>query len=83
MTVAADGTAYVTQFGFDTWGGTTGRLASSIIAVAPDGTVSVAADDIICPNGIAFDALRAAGVRGRAGGDAHHPVRPGRRRHRS
>ena len=56
MTVATDGTAYVTQFGFDTWGGTTDRLAAPIIAVAPDGTVSVAAEGLMCPNGIAFDA---------------------------
>jgi len=56
MTVAADGTAYVTQFGFDTWGGTTGRLPAPLIAVAPDGTVTVAADELMCPNGIAFDA---------------------------
>jgi sugar lactone lactonase YvrE len=56
MTVAADGTAYVTQFGFDSWHGTTGRLASAVLAVSPDGRVSVAADDLFCPNGIAFDA---------------------------
>jgi sugar lactone lactonase YvrE len=56
MTVADDGTAYVTQFGFDSWHGTTGRLASSILEVAPDGSVSVAAPELFCPNGIAFDA---------------------------
>ncbi len=56
MAVAADGTAYVTQFGFDSWGGTTGTLPSPVLAVAPDGTVSVAAEELMCPNGIAFDA---------------------------
>jgi len=56
MTVAADGTAYVTQFGFDSWHGTTGRLASAVLAVEPDGSVRTAADDLFCPNGIAFDA---------------------------
>jgi sugar lactone lactonase YvrE len=55
MTVAADGTAYVTQFGFDSWHGTTGRLPSAIIAVTPDGAASEAADELMCPNGIAFD----------------------------
>jgi sugar lactone lactonase YvrE len=55
MTVAADGTAYVTQFGFDTWGKTTGPLSSAILAVTPDGSVTVAADELMCPNGIAFD----------------------------
>ena len=56
MTVASDGTAYVTQFGFDSWGGSTGVLASPVLAVTPDGSVRVAADDLMCPNGIAFDA---------------------------
>ncbi len=56
MTVADDGTAYVTQFGFDSWHGTTGRLASAVLAVAPDGSVTAAADELFCPNGIAFDA---------------------------
>jgi sugar lactone lactonase YvrE len=56
MTVAEDGTAYVTQFGFDSWGGTGERGPAPIIAVSPDGEVSVAAEGLMCPNGIAFDA---------------------------
>ena len=56
MTVAEDGTAYVTQFGFDSWGKTTGTLPSAVLAVSPAGAVTVAADEMMCPNGIAFDA---------------------------
>ena len=92
MTVAADGTAYVTQFGFDSWHGTTGRLASAIIAVTPDGAVSVAADELICPNGIAFDADErlvfvaepaAMRITRFARGGRRHARRPGRVRHAS
>jgi sugar lactone lactonase YvrE len=50
MVVAADGTAYVGNFGFDLEGG--GRPAETALArVAPDGTVSVAAVGLRFPNG--------------------------------
>jgi sugar lactone lactonase YvrE len=52
MAVAPDGTAYVTQFGYDLWGH--GAYAeSAVIRVTPDGTVSVAAEALGVPNGIA------------------------------
>jgi sugar lactone lactonase YvrE len=56
MTVAADGTAYVTQFGFDVVHGTGERSGTVVVAVAPDGSVRAVADDLWCPNGIALDA---------------------------
>lgn len=59
LTVTEDGTAYVTQFGFDTWGGTTGPLESAVLMVRNDGRVEVAAEGLSCPNGIAFDAEEA------------------------
>jgi sugar lactone lactonase YvrE len=50
MVVAADGTAYVGNFGFDLEGG--GRPAEAKLArVAPDGTASVAAEGMRFPNG--------------------------------
>ncbi|HUR77492.1 MAG TPA: SMP-30/gluconolactonase/LRE family protein [Acidimicrobiales bacterium] len=50
MVVAADGTAYVGNFGFDLEGG--GKPAEAKLArVAPDGTVSVAAEGLRFPNG--------------------------------
>ncbi|MEY2418945.1 MAG: hypothetical protein QOG90_1625 [Actinomycetota bacterium] len=50
MVVSADGTAYVGNFGFDLEGG--GRPAHAKLArVSPDGTVSVAADELRFPNG--------------------------------
>ncbi|HVT76386.1 MAG TPA: SMP-30/gluconolactonase/LRE family protein, partial [Acidimicrobiales bacterium] len=50
MVVAADGTAYVGNFGFDLEGG--GRPAHAALArVEPDGCVSVAADELRFPNG--------------------------------
>jgi sugar lactone lactonase YvrE len=50
MVVAADGTAYVGNFGFDLEGG--GRPAHAKLArVAPDGTATVAADELRFPNG--------------------------------
>lgn len=52
MVVASDGTAYVTQFGWDMWGG--GDYADTVlIRVAPDGTADVAADAMAVPNGVA------------------------------
>jgi sugar lactone lactonase YvrE len=50
MVVARDGTAYVGNFGFDLEGG--GRpFAAKLARVAPDGAVSVAAEDLYFPNG--------------------------------
>ncbi len=50
MVVAADGTAYVGNFGFDSEGG--GEFATAALArVAADGAVSVAAEDLMFPNG--------------------------------
>jgi len=50
MVVAADGTAYVGNFGFDLEGGGTPAEAT-LARVAPDGTVSVAAEGLRFPNG--------------------------------
>jgi sugar lactone lactonase YvrE len=50
MVVAADGTAYVGNFGFDLESGA--QLTPAKLArVAPDGTASVAADELRFPNG--------------------------------
>lgn len=50
MVVAADGTAYVGNFGFSIDDG--GDVAFAKLArVSPDGTVHVAADDLMFPNG--------------------------------
>lgn len=54
MIVAADGTAYVTQFGFDFFGGTTPMAPTTLIRVSPDGDVDVAVADLYAPNGIAL-----------------------------
>lgn len=50
MVVDAHGRAYVGNFGFDLMGGATFR-ATTIVRVDPDGTASVAADDLMFPNG--------------------------------
>lgn len=50
MVVAADGTAYVGNFGFDLNGGEDYATAD-LLRVTPDGTVSVAARDLAFPNG--------------------------------
>ena len=50
MVVAADGTAYVGNFGSDVWSGA--PLQNTVLAlVRPDGTVEAAADDLAFPNG--------------------------------
>ncbi|MFI5650186.1 SMP-30/gluconolactonase/LRE family protein [Streptomyces anulatus] len=49
MLVLPDGTAYVGCFGFDLNGGGHPRTAS-LLRVAPDGTVQVAAEDLVFPN---------------------------------
>jgi len=56
MIVADDGTAYVTHFGYDMWGGTTEFRAAVLIRVSADGRVDTVADDLLCPNGIALSA---------------------------
>jgi sugar lactone lactonase YvrE len=50
MVVAADGTAYVGNFGFDLMRGADAR-ATVLVRVDPDGTVAVAAEDLVFPNG--------------------------------
>ncbi len=55
MITAADGTAYVGNFGFSLF--PLGEPCKAALAkVAPDGRVSVAADDLFFPNGIALSA---------------------------
>jgi sugar lactone lactonase YvrE len=51
MVVSADGHAYVGQFGFDIDGGEK-PSKTTILHVAPDRSVSVAADDLFFPNGV-------------------------------
>ena len=53
MVVAADGTAYVSQFGYDMWHGGTFTPAV-LIRVRPDGSVDAVADDLLSPNGMAL-----------------------------
>ncbi|MDT3440754.1 MULTISPECIES: SMP-30/gluconolactonase/LRE family protein [unclassified Pseudofrankia] len=55
MIVATDGTAYVTQMGFPIGGTPTGQ-PTVLVRVSPDGEVSVAADQMLCPNGAAVTA---------------------------
>lgn len=51
MVVAADGRAYVGNFGFDLHGG--GELAAAeLILVHPDGRAQVVADELLFPNGM-------------------------------
>jgi sugar lactone lactonase YvrE len=50
MVVSADGHAYVGQFGFDIDGGEK-PAKTTLLHIAPDRTVSVAADDLFFPNG--------------------------------
>lgn len=50
MVVDATGRAYAGNIGYDFNGGEDPR-ATCLVAVAPDGTVSVAADALDCPNG--------------------------------
>jgi sugar lactone lactonase YvrE len=54
MAVAPDGTAYVSQFGWDVWGHTTPYSLTRLMRVAPDGTATVAADELSSPNGISI-----------------------------
>ena len=66
MIVAADGTAYVSGFGWDVWGG--GTLAESgLLRIRPDGSTDVAVKDMKAPNGLALT----------EGGDALYVAEPG------
>jgi sugar lactone lactonase YvrE len=53
MIVADDGTAYVSGFGWDVWGGGT-YADSALVRVRPDGTVGTVADAMMAPNGMAL-----------------------------
>jgi sugar lactone lactonase YvrE len=55
MIVRDDGTAYVSHFGFDYFGGTTPFAPASVVRVRPDGTADVVAEDLFVPNGMALD----------------------------
>jgi sugar lactone lactonase YvrE len=50
MVVDTSGRAYIGNFGFDMMGGE-GPANTNLVRVDPDGTVSVAADDLAFPNG--------------------------------
>jgi sugar lactone lactonase YvrE len=56
MITTADGTAFVSHFGFDMWGKTTGFLPATLLRVRPDGTASAVVDDVSSPNGMALSA---------------------------
>jgi sugar lactone lactonase YvrE len=56
MITAEDGAAYVTQFGYDVWGGTTPVIPAPLLRVSRAGGVDVVAGDLLCPNGIALSA---------------------------
>jgi sugar lactone lactonase YvrE len=66
MIVAADGTAYVSGFGWDVWGGGT-FAESSLLRIRPDGSTDVAVQHMKAPNGLALT----------AGGDALYVAEPG------
>ena len=53
MTVDGNGRAYVGNFGFDYRAGEAPRN-TTLVRVDPDGSISVAADDLFFPNGIAI-----------------------------
>jgi sugar lactone lactonase YvrE len=55
MIVTSDGTAFVTQLGFDLDAAQPEPRPTVVIRVDPDGTVSTAAEDLMVPNGIAID----------------------------
>jgi sugar lactone lactonase YvrE len=53
LIVDADGGAYVGNFGWDE--GSDPQIKSTVLLrVAPDGSVTVAAEDLVCPNGMAL-----------------------------
>ncbi|HVM66019.1 MAG TPA: SMP-30/gluconolactonase/LRE family protein [Acidimicrobiales bacterium] len=53
MIVAADGTAYVSGFGWDVWGGGT-YADNALLRVHPDGRAGTVADGMMAPNGMAL-----------------------------
>lgn len=53
LAVAADGTAFITRFGFNPWAGEQFRMVA-VIRVGPDGSVSLIGGDVAIPNGIAL-----------------------------
>jgi sugar lactone lactonase YvrE len=55
MIVTSDGTAFVTQLGFDLDAAQPEPRPTVVIRVDPDGTVHTAGDDLMVPNGIAID----------------------------
>jgi sugar lactone lactonase YvrE len=55
MVVTSDGTAFVTQLGFDLDAPQPTPQPTVVIRVGLDGTVATAADDLMVPNGIAVD----------------------------
>jgi sugar lactone lactonase YvrE len=55
MIVTSDGTAFVTQLGFDLDAPQPEPRPTVVIRVDPDGTVHTAGDDLMVPNGIAID----------------------------
>lgn len=50
MVIDGDGRAYIGNFGFDLNGGESPR-STVLLSVAPDGAVSIAAEDLMFPNG--------------------------------
>lgn len=56
MITRRDGTGWVSHFGYDLWGGTTGFLPATLIRVRPDGRADVVAEDLLAPNGMALPA---------------------------
>lgn len=55
MIVTSDGTAFVTQLGFDLDAAQPSPQPTVVIRVEPDGTISTAADNLMVPNGVAVD----------------------------
>ena len=54
MAVAADGTAYISHFGYDYHGGNGKFAPASLFRVSPSGVVDEAADNLLVPNGVAI-----------------------------
>ena len=67
MIVTSDGTAFVTQLGFDLDAQPELR-PTIVIRVDPDGTMGTAADDLMVPNGIAVDDTESTVVVAESGG---------------
>lgn len=55
MVVDSKGRAYVGNFGFDIFGGAK-PATTTLVRVDPDGTVSIVADELWCPNGTVITA---------------------------